>query len=84
MENKDEKRYCEPFNMTPQEFSDYKASKFTRLILYAIAMIISSLFYERWSGYIIFTVLLIWSYVHDAKREEQWKKDGSMRDEDLK
>ena len=56
--------------MTPQEFSNYKASKFTRLILYAIAMIISSLFYERWNGYITFTIILIWSYVHDAKREE--------------
>lgn len=47
-------------------------------------MIISSLFYDRWNGYVTFTIFLIWSYVDDAKREEQWKKDGSMRDEDLK
>lgn len=84
MDNKNENRYCEPFNMTPQEFYDYKAGKFTRLIPYAIAMIISTLFYEKWTGYIMFTAMLIWSYVHDAKCEAQWKKDGSMRDEDLK
>lgn len=79
-----ENRYCEPFNMTPREFQDYKASKFTRLIIYVVAMVISSLFYERWTGYIIFTIMLIWSYIHDAKCEAQWKKDGIMRDEDLR
>lgn len=84
MENKDSKRYCEPFNTTPQEYEDYKASKYTRLIWYVIAMVLSSLFNDRWAGYIVFTLLLIISYIDDYQKEKQWKKDGSMTDDNMK
>lgn len=79
----DKERYCERFNMTAQEFQDYKDSKKTRIIWYIFGMFIVTLFNDRIIGYIILTFLLFYSYYHNAKCEEQWIKDGSVRKEDL-
>lgn len=81
VDKKNETRICEPFNMTPQEYQSYKASKFTRLIWYAIGMLFISICREKISGYIMLTIILILSYVHDYLNECQWKKDGSMSDD---
>jgi hypothetical protein len=70
--------------MSPQEFHDYKASKYTRILWYILAMIFVSLFKDRGFGYTMLTLSLIISYWVDAKKEKQWKKDGNVRDEDLK
>ncbi len=41
--NNEEKRYCAPLQMSPQEFQNYKSSKITRIFLYIIAMMVSSI-----------------------------------------
>lgn len=81
----DNERYCDRFNMSPQEFQNYKESKIGRLVIYIIAMIAVSIFTERWSGYICFTfLLLLLSYYNDYKCEKQWLSDGSVTTEDLR
>jgi hypothetical protein len=80
----EENRFCEPFSMTPQEFDGYKRSKSTRIAWYILAMIFVSIFNERMFGYVYLTFLLIFSYWYDSMKEKQWKKDGSMRDEDMR
>jgi hypothetical protein len=69
--------------MTPQEFQNYKESKIGRLVIYIIAMIAVSIFVEKWSGYLAFTFILLFSYYNDYKCEEQWLLDGSITKEDL-
>ena len=76
-------RYCDRFNMSASEFQSYKSSKKTRIFLYLVCMFVVTFFYARVLGYVVITFWLISSYVHDAKREEQWIKDGSVRPEDL-
>jgi len=78
------RRYCDKFNMTPQEFQSYKSWKITRVFLYIVAMLISTIFKDRWVGYIWLTGLLILSYGHDYKCEQQWIKDGAIKEEDLR
>ncbi len=79
----DENRYCDRFSMSPQEFQNYKDSKWGRLVIYIIAMIAVSIFVERWCGYVCFTFLLLLSYYNDYKCERQWIVDGSVTKEDL-
>lgn len=79
----DEKRYCDKFSMSPQEFQNYKESKVGRFIIYIIAMIAVSIFVEKWSGYLAFTFILLFSYYNDYKCEQQWLQDGSVTKEDL-
>ena len=83
MNDNQDNRYCDRFNMTPQEFQNYKESKLGRLVIYIIAMIAVSIFVEKWCGYICFTFLLLLSYYNDYKCEQQWLKDGSVTKEDL-
>jgi hypothetical protein len=80
----DENRFCPPLEMTPQQFQEYKSSKVTRIFLYIIAMIVVSIFKEKWTAYTVFTIWLLGSYWYNAKCEEQWVKDGSVREEDLR
>jgi len=79
----EEIRYCDRFNMSAQEFQDYKSSKYTRIFLYLLVMVFVTIFNDRWTGYIFLTGWLLISYWHNAKQEQQWIKDGSMRREDL-
>jgi hypothetical protein len=83
MQNNNE-RYCEPFNMTPQEFRNYKDSKQTRLIWYVVGMAVVTIFNDRMYFYVLFTLILIGSYYRNAKCEEQWIKDGSLKRNDMK
>jgi hypothetical protein len=85
MQNKNNERFCEPFNMTPKQFQAYKDSKQTRWLWYVFWMALGTIFNDRVYIYIIATFWLIGSYWHNAKCEEQWIKDGSLqRREDAK
>lgn len=80
----DKERYCDYFNMSAQEFHDYKRSKVTRIFWYILGMLFMAIFNGAFVGWVFLTVLLIWSYYNDAKKEEQWIKDGAITEEQLR
>jgi hypothetical protein len=79
-----EPRFCDYFDMTPQQFHDYKASKLTRLAWYVVGMVFVTIFNDRLFGYVFLTLLLIASYWYDGMRERQWIKDGAIKTKDLR
>lgn len=83
MQNNNNGRYCDRFNMTPQQFQNYKDNKTVRVVIYIIAMIGVTIFQDRIWGYVAFTFFLVSAIYNDYKKEEQWMKDGSMKPSDL-
>lgn len=84
MDNKKNERYCGHFNMTAKEFQEYKDWKKTKVFLYIIGMIVSTILVDRIFVWTMFTLVLIRSINHASRCEEQWIKDGAITEEDLK
>jgi hypothetical protein len=84
LNNNEEKRCFPRFKMSAQEFREYKQGKITRLVGYVVIMVALSIFTDRIFGWTYLTLLLILTYVIDAKKEKQWIKDGAITKEDLR
>lgn len=83
MGEEENQRYCERFNMTRNEFQDYKEWKKLRVVIYVIAMIGSTILNDRINAWVTFTVIIWLKQKHESKCEAQWIKDGAIKKEDL-
>ena len=82
--NYNDTRYCDYFNMNYIGFQEYKRWKRTRFILYIMAMLLFSIFIDRYTAWTLLTLFYWLAVRHDKKCEEQWIKDGSITKEDLR
>jgi hypothetical protein len=76
-------RYCDHFSMTRQQWQDWKDWKWQRWVIFIVVMIGGSIFKDRAIIYFWAILLLVADISSKYNKEQQWLKDGSIRDCDL-